>query len=113
MNIEINDLGQSVASLDVDLIDINDTGGLEDATYVSAFNLCKNQVLDLNKLISLLKLSIEGSDNNEFALLLTKATNVDWLYDEQTEEALKFVAEKLQEGINHYTNLNRADQVTD
>lgn len=95
--------GQSVASLDADLIDLNDPEELEDAVYAAASNLCNNRDIRLQDLTTLLEQSLDGTDNNAFALLLTKTTNIDWLYDEATEEALRVVTVKLLEGIDHYS----------
>lgn len=103
MNINSEHFGHSVASLDADLIDLNNPEELEDAVYAAASNLCNNRNIDLQDLTALLKQSLEGTDNNAFALLLTKATNVDWLYDEATEESMKVVAVKLLEGIDYYS----------
>lgn len=103
MNINAEHFRLSVASLDADLIDLNAPEELEDAVYVAAANLCKNPNIDLQDLTALLKQSLEGTDNNEFALLLTKATNVDWLYDEATEESMREVVATLLEGIEYYS----------
>lgn len=103
MNIDVEIFGTSVAALDADLIDLDDAEELEDAAYVAASNLCKNSNLDVKEIVSVLKQSIAGVDNNEFALLLTKATNVDWLYDDETMESLRLVTEKLLEGIEYYS----------
>jgi|GEM_PF-3420924 len=103
MDIDVKIFSQSVASLDADLIDLDDTEELEDAVYVAASNLSNNGDLDTGEVILLLKRSIEGVDNNEFALLLTQATNVDWLYDDETIKVMKFVTEKLLKGIEHYS----------
>ncbi|MGI2853725.1 hypothetical protein ACRTDR_05825 [Shewanella algae] len=103
MNIDLESFSQSVASLDADLLDLNNEEELEDAAYVTASNFRSNGGIDLSDLADMLRRSQSGSDNNEFALLLTKSTNVDWLYDEETEKKLKFVVEKLLEGIEYYS----------
>ncbi len=107
MNIDVEIFGQSVASLDADLIDLDGIEELEDAVYVAASNLCNNDDLDISEIVAVLKRSIAGIDNNEFALLLTKTTNVDWLYDKDTMETMKLMTEKLLEGIEYYTMSNR------
>ncbi|QEY18574.1 hypothetical protein D0C16_22870 [Cellvibrio sp. KY-GH-1] len=104
MNIDVDSFSQSVASLDADLLELNNEEKLESAVYVAAFNLHRNGGVDLDDLVSLLRRAELGCDNNEFALLLAKTTNVDWLYDEGTEKMLKFVIEKLLEGIEYYSH---------
>jgi hypothetical protein len=103
MKIDAKLFSQSVASLDSDLIDLDDVEGLEDAAYVAAFNLCNNNELNIGRIVSLLKRSIAGTDSNEFALLLTQTTNVDWLFDEETFKSMQLVTEKLLEGIEYYS----------
>jgi len=103
MKIEAKLFSQSVASLDSDLIDLDDVEELEDAAYVAAFNLCNNNELNIGRIVSLLKRSIAGTDSNEFALLLTQTTNVDWLFDEEAFKSMQLVTEKLLEGIEYYS----------
>lgn len=91
MGIDFGAFTQCVASLNVDLIDLNNREELEDAAYVSAANLCQNSKIDVICLVDVLNRALEGRDNNEFALLLTKSTNVDWLCDEGTEASMKVV----------------------
>jgi len=103
VGVDLESFGKSVASLDADLIDLDDAEELEDAVFVAASNICSNRDIDLSELTELIKRAMSGNDANEFALLLAKTTGVDWLYDEKTEAMLKLVAEKLLEGIAHYS----------
>jgi hypothetical protein len=103
MGIDVKSFESSVASLDADLIDLEATEELEDAAFVAASNICANKRLDLNELVDLLKRCHSGSDGNEFALLLTNATRVDWLHDERTEATLRLVVEWLLQGIAFYS----------
>ena len=103
MSIDVNSFGKSVASLDADLVDLDDTDELVDAVFVAASNICSNREINVSEFTDLLKASLAGSDKNELAILLAKTTGVDWLYDEETEETFKLVAEKFLEGIEHYS----------
>lgn len=103
MSIDVRSFGKSVAALDADLIDLDDTDELIDAVFVAASNICSNREISISEFTELLKAAMSGSDNNEFAILLTKTTGIDWLYDQETEEILKLVAEKFMEGIEHYS----------
>ena len=103
MSIDIKSFGKFVASLDAELIDLEDTGEIVDAVFVAASNICSNREINITEFSELLQASLSGEDKNEFAILLAKTTGVDWLYDEETEETLKFVAEKFLEGIEHYS----------
>lgn len=103
MSIDVKSFGKSVASLDADLIDLDDTDELIDAVFVAASNICINREISISEFTELLKATLSGSDKNEFAILLAKTTGVDWLYDQETEETLKLVAEKFLEGIEHYS----------
>lgn len=104
MSIDFGAFSQCVASLNVDLIDLNNREELEDAAYVSAANLCQNSKVDVIGLVDMLNRALDGHDNNEFALLLTKSTNVDWLYDEDTEESMAVVIKTLLDGIAFYSS---------
>jgi len=103
MSIDVKSFSKSVASLDADLIDLDDTEELVDAVFVAASNICSNREINISEFTQLLQASLTGEDKNEFAILLAKTTGVDWLYDEETEETLKLVAEKFLEGIEHYS----------
>lgn len=97
-------LVMALSSLDSDLIDLDDREGLEDAAYVAAANICRGNGADVGRFAQEIRDALDGGDNNRVAVFLSQATNVDWLFDDKANLALRFVLNRLLNGIEHYSD---------
>lgn len=109
MGININSFGNAVGALDADVVDLNNLDDLFDAVDVAVSNILRDDSIDIQELVRLLESSISGGDGNEFAMLLAKTTNVDWLYDQKNEALLIEVAKNFLDAIEHYRRVSRLD----
>ena len=81
----------------VDLINLDDVEKLREEANFCAATLC-NQVSDLQSLKTDLSQFLHEW-NSGVILKLIETTNVDWFFDEETEESLRFIITHVVEAL--------------
>lgn len=104
MDRDLKVLENCFGALNVDLIDIRDTEALEDAAYVCASQISELEPEICEKFLSILDSYIENSDAQSFVKFMIDATDVDWAFDDETEQALRTIGDKLKDGIKFYSD---------
>jgi hypothetical protein len=91
------------AWFNVDLIDLTDAEEVKNTAGVCASDLMK-QHPDPDKLIADLTRAL-AQWNPSIAMQFIKATNTDWLFDEETEQILKGIVSTIIEGLVYFRKI--------
>jgi hypothetical protein len=94
----------------VDLIDLNDKKELDNTINVAAADLNRN-CKDIDCLIAQLENALSDWNSN-VVMDFIKATDVDWLFDNNTEEQLKSIVIGLINALNYFAHKTRGDSLS-
>lgn len=81
------------ARFDADLIDITDKRALENGIRACAFDTLQ-RVEDVQAVVFYLERILENWNGQNIAPFI-EATNLDWLFDDQTEQSLRFIIQAI------------------